>query len=231
MGMIDKIQKKYFSGKSLDKENLSLQLLKPLMVEYGFMPVANSALAFESINTLCNDLLFNNRKAIIEFGSGISTLILAYLIKSKSLECTFISVEHNKAWIDLLEQQLKSIGAEKHVQFLYAPVGPHPLALDNNVWYQMDNHLSVLQQHSFDCVIIDGPEAHQHDIRRARYPSMPFIQPFLNKDRCFLMLDDAFREGEKDIRQRWKNDFELDFSIKVSKSACCIRGDFFNPIT
>lgn len=231
MSLLNKIRKRYLSGKNINKENLSLQLLKPLMSDFGFIPVANSALSFESINTICNDLMFNNRKAVIEFGAGVSTLIIASLIKSKGLDCTFISVEHNKGWISILEQQLKNAGAEAFVHILHAPVGPHPLAVDNNVWYQMDAHLPLLEMHVFDGVIIDGPEAHRNDIRQSRYPAVPFILPYLNKERCFLMLDDAARNGEQEIMNRWKKEHQVDFNIKVSKSICCIRGNHFNPIT
>ena len=230
-GVIEKIRKHYFNGLNVPKETYSLQLLQDLLQDFGYIPVANSAMAFQSINTICNDILYNGRKGIIEFGSGISTLVIANLIHKTGLECRFYSVENNAIWIDILEGQLQKAGLSKYVQFLHAPSIKHPLALDQNQWYDMEPHRKALEGQVFDVVLIDGPEAHTHAIRLARYPAMPFMMDYLDKERYFLLLDDAARPGERDIRKRWKRELGLKFDIKVSKSACCIKGQHFNPVT
>ena len=113
-------------------------LLQDLLRDNGFIPVSGSALSFESILTICNDILINERKAIIEFGCGISTLVIASLIKRKGLSCRFVSVEGNAAWRAIIGQHLLEAGTADAVELIHAPVIPHRLAIAGNSWYDVD---------------------------------------------------------------------------------------------
>lgn len=55
----------------LGKLNLSVFQFKT------YLPHSKSSLNYSSINSLLNDVVINNRKNIIEFGGGLSTIYLA----------------------------------------------------------------------------------------------------------------------------------------------------------
>lgn len=217
-----------FAGR--DNEPRSLLLLQDLLHDYGFIPVSASALSFESILTICNDIVANERKAIIEFGSGISTLVIASLIKRKQLSCRFVSVEGNAAWQAIIRRYLHDAGTVESVELIHAPVVPHPLAIAGNSWYDLDPHRDSIGATKFDSVIVDGPEACNDRIALSRYPALPFLRDHLNRERCFVLLDDAGRAGEQEVRRRWQAELGIDLRMKVSKSVCGFRGQFFNPV-
>jgi hypothetical protein len=213
-----------------DNEPRSLLLLQDLLRDYGFLPVSGSALSFESILTICNDILINERKAVIEFGSGISTLAIASLIRRKGLSCRFVSVDGNAAWQAMVSRCLHDAGTAEGVELIHAPVVPHRLAIAGNTWYDLDSHRDSIAASKFDSLIVDGPEACNDQIALARYPALPFLRDHLDFERCFVLLDDAERAGEREVRRRWKTELGIDLRMKVSKSACCFRGKFFNPV-
>jgi hypothetical protein len=213
-----------------DNEPRSLLLLQDLLRDYGFVPVSGSAMSFESILTICNDILVNERKAVIEFGSGISTLVIASLIRRKGLACRFVSVDGNAAWQAIISRSLHDAGTATGVELIHAPVVPHRLAIAGNSWYDLDSHRDSIAVSKFDSVIVDGPEACNDRIALARYPALPFLRDHLDFERCFVLLDDAGRAGEQEIRRRWKAELGIDLRMKVSKSACGFRGKWFNPI-
>jgi hypothetical protein len=213
-----------------DHEPRSLLLLQDLLRDYGFVPVSGSAMSFESILTICNDILVNERKAVIEFGSGISTLAIASLIRRKGLSCRFVSVDGNAAWQAIVSRCLHDAGTAEGVELIHAPVIPHRLAIAGNIWYDLDSHRDSIAASKFDSVIVDGPEACNDQIALARYPALPFLRDHLDFERCFVLLDDAERAGEREVRRRWKAELGIDLRMKVSKSACGFRGKFFNPV-
>jgi hypothetical protein len=224
------LQRRLHALTGRDDEPRSLLLLQDLLRDYGFVPVSGSAMSFESILTICNDILVNERKAVIEFGSGISTLVIASLIRRKGLTCRFVSVDGNAAWQSIISRCLHDAGTATGVELIHAPVVPHRLAIAGNSWYDLDSHRDSIATSTFDSVIIDGPEACNDRIALARYPALPFLRDHLDCKRCFVLLDDAGRAGEREIRRRWKAELGIDLRMKVSKSACGFRGKWFNPI-
>jgi hypothetical protein len=217
-----------FAGR--DNEPRSLLLLQDLLHDYGFLPVSASAMSFESILTICNDIVINERKAIIEFGCGISTLAIASLIRRKGLSCRFVSVEGNAGWQSIIAHSLRTAGTDNAVELIHAPVVQHRLAIAGNSWYDLDPHRDSILSSRYDSVIVDGPEAYSERIALSRYPALPFLRDHLNRERCFVLLDDAERAGEREVRRRWKAELGIDLHTKVSKSICGFRGQHFHPI-
>jgi hypothetical protein len=228
--VFDALRRRSHSFVGLDNEPRSLLLLQDLLRGYGFVPVSGSAMSFESILTICNDVLVNDRRAIIEFGSGISTLAIAALIHRRKLACRFVSVDGNATWQSIISRLLHEAGTAEAVQLIHAPVVSHPLSIAGNTWYDLDQNHPSIGSVKFDCVVVDGPEACNDQIALARYPALPFLRDRLDTERLFVLLDDAERDGEREIRRRWRAEMGIDLRMKVSKSACGFRGTHFNPV-
>lgn len=213
-----------------DRESRAVLLLQDLLRDYGFIPVSSSAMSFESILTICNDIVLNDRRSVIEFGSGLSTLVIASLVHREGRSRRFVSVEGNAAWHGIIARFLREAGTADAVELIHAPVVPHRLAVAGNTWYDLEAAGDTIRSSTFDAVIVDGPEAHAAGTELSRYPALPFLREHLHRERCFVLLDDAQRAGEKEVCRRWKAEYGVDLSLRVSKSACGFRGGYFNPV-
>jgi hypothetical protein len=205
-------------------------LIQDLIKFPEYFATTTSSLRFHTLAVIINDIIINQRKSIIEFGSGISTLAIANLIKKNNLECSIISVEDNKHWFDYINSFLKQNGLESFVNIIYAPLEKNNLALENNLWYSMEVINKVLSNESkFSLVIIDGPGAWQPKLRLSRYPAVPFlINSFAEEFSIFL--DDTNRKGEKEIMDLWHQKFDIKFEQINQTSSMCVRGKKLNII-
>jgi hypothetical protein len=206
------------------------QLIQNIVKLPGYFPVTDSSIGFHTLLTILNDIILNKRQNIIEFGSGISTLVIAKLIKEDKLGCKFYSVEDNPDWISFMKDNISKNGLEEYVLLIYAPLEKTNLAVENNSWYSV----KALEEHipsdvKIDLALIDGPGAWRPEIKLSRYTAVPFL---INKlaDNFSVYLDDANRKGEQKIINFWKKKYNLDFNKINSKSSVCIKGNKLNTI-
>jgi predicted O-methyltransferase YrrM len=169
----------------------------------------------------------NSRKTILEFGSGISTIMMGRLIKKNNTGARIISVEHNREWADSVQASIQREALEDIVSILYTPLNHCATSVDSNLWYELDGHAGVFANAVFDMVVIDGPPAYELSKERSRFPAFPFIYDKLS-DSSSVFLDDADRWGEKEIISRWEKEYAVHFHIIGDSFAYTLRGDNFN---
>ena len=206
------------------------QLIQNIVKLPGYFPVTDSSIGFHTLLTILNDIILNKRQNIIEFGSGISTLVIAKLIKEDKLGCKFFSVEDNLEWFNFMKSSINKNDLEEYVSFIYAPLEKTKLSVENNSWYSV----KVLDEHipsdvKIDLTLVDGPGAWRSEIKLSRYTAVPFL---INKlaDNFSVYLDDSNRKGERKIINLWKKKYNLDFNKINSKSSVCIKGNKLNTI-
>lgn len=176
---------------------------------------------------LQNEIILNSRKNIIEFGSGLSTLCMALLIKKLSLKSKVISVEGDLGWYKKITQQVKTLGLDHISDIIYAPLTPYQSSLGTQNWYCTRTLKDNLMNKLFDLVVIDGPPAYHREISLSRHPAFPFIFDYLNEN-CTVMLDDMDRDGEKNVVASWHKQFGINFSLYSNKLGVYRRGAFIN---
>lgn len=187
----------------------------------SYLPHTSSALSYYAIATIANDITINNRKNILELGSGISSLILAKIIKINNLDSNIYSFDNNLDWINILEK-VKVKENLNNLKLIYAPLKSY-----NKLWYDeeaIQKELTILP--SIDSVIIDGPEAWQPERKYARSFALKVIYGYLNKN-CSIFVDDVNRLGEKETIYKWENSYNLNF-IKNENFAVAFKGQHFN---
>jgi hypothetical protein len=205
-------------------------LIQDLIKFPEYFATTTSSLRFHTLAVILNDIIINQRKSIIEFGSGISTLAIANLIKKNNLESNLISVEDNSEWFNYISSFLSRNDLHKNVKIIYAPLEKNNLALENNLWYSIGAINKVLSNESkFSLVIIDGPGAWQTKLRLSRYPAVPFLLNSLAEE-FSIFLDDTNRKGEKEIMDLWHQKFDITFEQVNQTSAMCVRGKKLNTI-
>lgn len=160
-----------------------------------------------------NEIFMRQRRSIIEFGSGMSTIYIAKALEVHKIKTSFISVDADRDWILVLQNMLNNLGIDQHVDFLHAPTNklePNHSFPGQDIWYDTASILSKIEGKAFDLVIADGPCG--KTCPYARNHAIPFLLQNLSADYA-VFLDDVHRSDEKAIVKHWKK--LLDSHVEV----------------
>ena len=145
-------------------------------------------------------------QAIIECGSGISTILVGRLLRDRR-RGSLHSLEHDPDWVTLGRSQLTAEGLNAYVSIIEAPLEPNPKAAQGCPWYAQSS-LAELPENGVDLLLVDGPPAPAGNLERSRYPALPVLAPRLAPN-ARVILDDVERAGEAWALQRWQEEFGL----------------------
>lgn len=106
-----------------------------------------------------------------------------------------MSLEHDPRFLAATEDAVVTTGVEDFVDLRLAPLVDVELGGETFQWYDYDHDLSGV-----GLLLVDGPPGATGPT--ARYPAFPMFHPALS-DGAFVILDDASREDEKSILERW----------------------------
>jgi hypothetical protein len=190
----------------LQEDQLALTQLFKMFPDGMFLPLTTWVVSPREIVHACNEIVINNRKTIVEFGSGFSTICIAQLLKLYGRQATFITVEENSAWAAELARILDSFGLRSYVTIVTAPVSDIKLPIGKagqTKWYDTDLLSKAFQDISdIDLILVDGPTGAVS--KHARYSAIPFLKDKLSKD-FVIFADDTFRAEEKNMAMEWKD--------------------------
>ncbi|BCD68369.1 glycosyltransferase [Nitratiruptor sp. YY09-18] len=146
----------------------------------------------------------NEELLIVECGSGVSTVLMAYLLKKYSPHSKIISLDHSYDYLKKTKNELKLHNLLDIVVPLYAPLKYYVIDEDEWLWYDISQlHIDT----SIDILLVDGPPMDTQPL--ARYPALPLLRKFMG-DKTLILLDDASREEERKIVQKWlRDDYNL----------------------
>lgn len=213
----------------LNKKSRSFIPLTGLF-EGPYLPYTSSAMSLDSLTCVFNDICINNRKEILEFGAGVSTILLARLIKINKLETKLTSVESDPDFIEYLKKTLANEQTLSKVKIIHAPLTNRhsEYKFTKTEWYSpkvLEKNIKSIS----DLVIVDGPLAFNKDVALSRYPAVPYIFNRLAHN-CSIYLDDANRNGEKQCMAEWSKNFDIVFNKLTSTTSVWQRGKRFNII-
>lgn len=162
-------------------------------------PLNPATLPPENALTLIQQILYRRPHRILEFGSGVSTLLMARALEQLGREDrSIVSLDHDVEWREDSQRVLDRAGFSDLAQIYHSPlieVPDYPMP-----WYD----LSVLPESAgpFDLVLVDGPEGGRRN-QLARYGGFPSIRDRLAPG-ALIVLDDGARDGETEIARRWQ---------------------------
>ena len=153
-----------------------------------------------------------NYDAIIEFGSGVSTLLIAKglmafnLFKDNEDKC-FISFDHDEYYFTNTQSLLAYHGVESMVDLYLTPLKEWSDCTGWYKYYSCEDVLIELAKRIQDgskrlLVLVDGPPG--NTCANARYPALPFMSHFISNHEIDWVLDDAYRDEEKLTAELWK---------------------------
>ncbi|MDR7977761.1 hypothetical protein RIN88_02125 [Escherichia coli] len=148
-----------------------------------------------------------NYDAIIEFGSGVSTLLIAKglmafnLFKDNEDKC-FISFDHDEYYFTNTQSLLAYHGVESMVDLYLTPLKEWSDGTGCYKYYSCEDVLIELAKR-----IQDGSKrllVLVNTCANARYPALPFMSHFISNHEIDWVLDDAYRDEEKLTAELWK---------------------------
>ena len=139
-------------------------------------------------------------RIIVEAGSGTSSLLAGYTLKQEG-GGLIVSLEQEKLFADITRADVARHGLEEFVSVRYAPLKKVMIGSHAWLWYDLD---AIKDLTSIDMVIVDGPPGNIQ--RLARYPALPLLADRLS-ERAVIVLDDFFRQQEREILVRWLRRF------------------------
>ena len=139
--------------------------------------------------TLVESARSSEVRTIVDLGSGVSTLVLA----KSAPHARVISIDNSGEYAAKTRQLLDNHKIT-NVDLRVAPLTPHTSGVP---WYDT-SALSNLAE--IDLLFIDGPPATEDG--QARHPALAELVKKLSS-RAIVVLDDAGREGEKELAQKF----------------------------
>jgi predicted O-methyltransferase YrrM len=153
---------------------------------------------------------------VVECSSGTSTVVLARCMQINGSGKVY-SLEHDPVYAAKTRAQLARHGLGAFAEVIDAPLSQMTFKGEPWKWYA---HVGLPQALYIDMLVIDGPP--DSSGRLARYPAGPALFPKLAQG-AVVFLDDANRDSETEILQRWKSDFpELSQTMAYCEKGCAV---------
>ncbi len=209
------------------EDSIGLSNLRPFLDNHPYIPITEKTLRPFILNFIINEILINNRNTIVEFGAGISTILIGRVLKMQIPNGTLCSVEHDEGWYNYLKEKLIQENLTNQVDLVFAPLVINEGDELKMPWYDkkvLNNKLKSIKE--VDLVVVDGPPAYEEINLYSRMSALPFLISKLNERFC-IIIDDASRKGEKYAIKEWQKNYNILFSIYSDSMAVAYAGDHF----
>ncbi len=133
--------------------------------------------------------------AIVEAGSGLTTLVLDTVTPPGR---RVVALEHHDGWATRVNARLRAGGA----MVLSRPL----VSYEDFDWYGVDG---ADLPADVGLVIVDGPPG---TTRGGRFGALPILAPVLRQG-AIALVDDAGRQGERAVLDRWKERFGVEWQL------------------
>jgi len=140
------------------------------------------------------------RTSVIECGSGVTTLVMAYAMRELGVG-KVIALEHLGEFAEQTRQLLEEHGVSDWAEVRHAPLTDVKIGGETWQWYDLDR----IPENEYGLLVVDGPPATVGEC--ARFPAVPMLQSLLSVD-AVVVLDDHERREERTIGKRWREQLE-----------------------
>ncbi len=143
-------------------------------------------------------------RGVLEFGSGVSTIVFAALAQTCGIDTRIVSIEENPDYAESTRQLLQRHGLAERASVIVAPVADCCFDGWRGSTYRpsdraVENAFGTVQP---DFVFIDGPASWLLRRGDCRFGTLLLARRWLAES-SFLVADDAFRRRERSILKRW----------------------------
>jgi predicted O-methyltransferase YrrM len=164
--------------------------------------------------TLVDEVERARPRLVVEFGSGLSTLVLARALALNAPGARLLSFDHEAGFAEITRRRLAALGLAAEVR--HAPLASAAAHGVDGAWY---DHGPLPQ--GIDLLLIDGPPAWLKE--GARAAAGPAALPMLAPGGVAL-LDDADRPGERANAAQWARAFPDIHWTRIGRAKGILRG-------
>ncbi|MDR0723654.1 MAG: glycosyltransferase [Endomicrobium sp.] len=185
-------------------------LTKKLKIHNNLPPLRNWAMSPDILLKLHEYIIFSKPKVIVEFGSGVSTLVICDALRQNN-SGYLISVEHMEQYAQRTMQFIKRENLQNFVDLRLSELEIYKdehLCINESVQWYCKETLKDIK--NIDLLIVDGPPA--ATCKYARYPAVPVLYENLNRQ-AQIWMDDAVREDENVICKTWAQKYDLNLNF------------------
>jgi predicted O-methyltransferase YrrM len=177
-----------------------LQLYQGFQPRAPMPPSGHWALSATGLLELMFLLNTKRPKVVLEFGSGTSSVWMAYALER--IGGRLVSVDHDRGYAGRTRRLLSAHGLASVAEVRDAPLCSLTIDGEGFRWYDVAAFEDV---GDIDFLMVDGPPGSLgHD---ARYPALRVLEQRLSPS-ATIVLDDADRSDEQDIIKRWLDTVE-----------------------
>jgi predicted O-methyltransferase YrrM len=162
-------------------------------------PMRGYAIAPDFALMLTNLVADERPELVVETGSGVSTLVIAYALE-KLGRGQVVALEHDAGYADKTRAEIERHGLSRYAKVVHAPLEPLEVSGEHHVWYAR-SALDGLK--NVDLVVDDGPPKYLG--KMLRYASLPMFIKRLSPRGLFVL--DAIGEEEPKVIARWKANY------------------------
>jgi hypothetical protein len=199
-------------------------------------PLHGWAVSADFAHELLQRVLNGGYDAVVEFGSGTSTVLIAKAAQRLHTQDagalpSVLSFDHLEPYHAATQARLREAGVDALARVVLAPLTPYT-ATDGVIYPFYDRcseELATLREHGASppqsvLAVVDGPPAATGE--HARYPALPLLVGTLAPYRIDLLLDDYRRGDEQEVVRLWLSELkangyeasltELDFEKRAA---------------
>ncbi len=188
-----------------------LNLRKPLPYLTGWS--ASPALAARLHSLVLNE----KPQTILELGSGVSTIVMAYAIEARG-HGRLVSIDHDAKYAQKTRNELKRHHLDHLAEVIDAPLVNVEINGKSQKWYDTR---AIEQLTEINLLVVDGPPRETN--KDARVPAYQFLRSKL-KPGSIVVIDDSARSDEKNSVDLWTNDSDVQFNESIpSEKGVCVR--------
>jgi predicted O-methyltransferase YrrM len=192
----------------------ALQALAPL--SGPFLPVTSSTMRPAAILAVASDIVINQRRTIVECGSGNSTIFAARALRQEGIDGHIHSVDHDPEWAAVAARAVARENLNQWATVICAPLV--------NGWYD----ISLLPEvGGIDLLVVDGPPSFTPEKELARAPALDVFWDRLTPG-ATIILDDSGRRGEKRVIATWRKRRGVELRHQRGGHAVVRLGSAFN---
>ncbi|WP_205697904.1 class I SAM-dependent methyltransferase [Conexibacter sp. SYSU D00693] len=170
------------------------QVLRPLLDAGPYLPWSSGALRPAALVRACNEVVLGDRRAVVECGSGMSTVVLARLLRQREAG-QLVALEHDEGWAQRVHDLLRREALQDRARVVHAPLDGDP------PWYA-EAALDDLPM-AIDLLLVDGPPAYLPGDEHRRAPALTTLDDRLAHG-ATVVLDDIDRPGERAVLEGWE---------------------------
>jgi len=144
-----------------------------------YLPWGSGSMRPAGLVEVCNDVVLNDRRNIVELGSGVSTVLLARLLAQRGVTHgrRLVAVEHDARWRRWVVGQLRAEGVDGDVVVVEAPLRPFGDGDgdgDGPSWYDESAIDAAIE--TIDLLVVDGPPAFAPGFGLARHRALTVLR-------------------------------------------------------